>query len=102
MQEYQMDKAKVWFVRMSLTPSCSIMACGNTAGQVYVWDMHNLTDRPQAVLSRHPLSKVLGKSTSSNITVCFLDSRANARKRVCDGGFASADCLHQPHLKVSQ
>lgn len=68
-QEYQLDKAKVWFIRMSLNPSCSIMACGNTAGQVYVWDMHNLTDRPLAMLSRHPLNKVLGKSTSSNITV---------------------------------
>ncbi len=70
-----MEKAKVWFVRMSLDLKCSVLACGNTSGQVYLWDMHSLTDRPQAVLSREsPISKVPGKPTNSNITVQHLQT----------------------------
>lgn len=69
-QEYIMEKAKVWFIRMSLDPRCNVMACGNTSGQVYLWDVHSLTSQPQAVLSREtPISKHHGKSTSKNVTV---------------------------------
>ena len=65
-----MEKAKVWFIRMSLDPRCNVMACGNTSGQVYLWDVHSLTSQPQAVLSREtPISKHHGKSTSKNVTV---------------------------------
>ena len=60
----------MWFIRMSLDLKCSVMACGNVSGQVYLWDMHTLTDEPQAVLTREtPLSKAPGRSTSSNATV---------------------------------
>ena len=53
---------------MSLDPSCSLMACGNVAGQVYVWDMHTLTDKPKVVLGRAGI-KVAGKAVNTNVTV---------------------------------
>ncbi|KAL3148904.1 hypothetical protein ABBQ32_001772 [Trebouxia sp. C0010 RCD-2024] len=67
-QEYNMQKAKVWFIRMSLDLHCSVMACGNTLGQVFLWDMHCLSDKPMAVLSRESNTKAQGKSVP-NITV---------------------------------
>ncbi len=70
MQEYSLEKAKVWFIRMSLDLKCSLMACGNVTGQVYLWDMHTLTDEPQAVLDWElPISKALAKSSNGNVTV---------------------------------
>ena len=65
-----MEHAKVWFIRMALDLRCTVMACGNVSGQVYLWDMHTLTDQPKAVLSRQTaISKTHGKPTSDNITV---------------------------------
>ena len=70
LQEYKMEKAKVWFIRMALDLHCNVMACGNTLGQVFLWDMHSLTDKPVAVLSREFNTKAQGKS-APNITVCL-------------------------------
>ncbi|KAL0021903.1 hypothetical protein WJX79_001641 [Trebouxia sp. C0005] len=69
-QEYSLEKAKVWFIRMSLDLKCSLMACGDVTGQVYLWDMHTLTDEPQAVLDRElPIGKGLAKVSNGNVTV---------------------------------
>ena len=65
-----MEKAKVWFIRMALDLHCNVMACGNTLGQVFLWDMHSLADKPVAVLSRECTAKAQGKA-APNITVCF-------------------------------
>ena len=70
LQEYKIEKAKVWFIRMALDLHCNVMACGNTLGQVFLWDMHSLTDKPVAILSRESTPKAQGKS-GSNITVCL-------------------------------
>ena len=77
-QEYKMEKAKVWFIRMALNLNCNVMACGNTMGQVFLWDMRSLTDKPQAVLSRECVDRSHSKSTP-NITVCRLCLVLNCR-----------------------
>lgn len=70
LQEYKIEKANVWFIRMALDLHCTVMACGNTLGQVFLWDMHSLTDKPVVVLSRDSAPKAQGKS-APNITVCM-------------------------------
>ena len=77
MQEYKLEKAKVWFIRMALDLRCGVMACGNELGQVFLWDMHSLTDKPQAVLSRDSVAKAQGKS-NPNITVSTLHAMSAA------------------------
>lgn len=51
-QEFKLPDANIWFIRMSLSAHCNILACGNTQGQVYLWDLSALTAHPQAILSR--------------------------------------------------
>ena len=65
-QEFKLDDAKIWFIRMSLSARCNILACGNTQGQVYLWDMLALTEGPQAILRRGNSAKS-GKIGRPNI-----------------------------------
>ena len=62
-QEYKLDNAKVWFIRMSLSARGNVMACGNTQGQVYVWDRHQLMEQPQAILTHN--NAKFGKTAKS-------------------------------------
>ena len=52
LQEYQLEEANVWFVRFSLDPLCTTLACGNRNGTVLLWDPNELRSQPRAKLRR--------------------------------------------------
>ena len=51
-QEYQLEEADVWFVRFSLDPMCTTLACGNRNGTLLLWDPNELRSTPRAKLKR--------------------------------------------------
>lgn len=71
MQEFKLADAKIWFIRMSLSAHCNILACGNTQGQVYLWDLLSLSEEPQAILRRTTSIAKSGKAgrSTANSTV---------------------------------
>lgn len=74
-QEFKLDDAKIWFIRMSLSARCNILACGNTQGQVYLWDMLALTEGPQAILRRGnnaKSSKIGRPNINSTVRTCVV------------------------------
>ena len=52
LQELPLEQAGVWWIRFAMDPACSVLACGNQLGEVYLWDPHEVSQRAKTVLKR--------------------------------------------------
>ena len=53
-QSLELVDAHVWFVRFALSPEGGVLACGTHAGDVLLWDPHELRAQPRTRLGRPP------------------------------------------------
>lgn len=63
-QEYEMEDAKVWWVRFSLDVHCSLLACGNHSGRCFLWRPHERRKEARYKLRRPPGPKSTVRQTA--------------------------------------
>lgn len=75
MQEFRLEHAGIWFVRFSLDAACTLMACGNMASQVFLFDM--LAPSETAGKAKLKLRASKDKANKEEVTVSPSDLTCN-------------------------